>query len=522
MGQIKNIKLHIVTDIKIPKASIGRADESNMNSTYLVKLRGLPWKVTAQEVVSFLGDCTIVGGLNGVRMINSPDGTFSGDAFVELASEADWQRARTHHNMNLGSRYIEVQDGNRAEMEWHLNYGMGASAGAPAGSNSGAAPAGDFFVKIRGVPYDVTIAHIMNFFSGFTIPPNGITVKTGPDGRASGDAFVEFTNQHDVERALKKTRERIAHRYIEVFRSSKQECLTGVSAGCNGQFPAARGTGRPRPGPYDRPGRGGGQFGSGGPPGGIPIIGGSSGGPPGLGGPPGGPPGLGGPPGGPLSSGGPPGPLDEPSKLSVNPSAGGGPGGGPPGSFNNGGMNNRGGRGGPGMGGGFRGRGGGFGGLGRLSNTVPIDYPTHIRGDSYVTHSGRPEETTTGFMIHMRGLPFRTNEDDIYKFFAPHQPCAVRILRADAGKPKGECDVDFKTHDEAKNAMEKNKQHIGKRYIELFLQCTDPPSSKNNETTSAVGQNGPPPSRNYSWDRPLGGNMPAYQMPQTTGGNIYF
>ncbi|MDG2825266.1 hypothetical protein P7M50_25215, partial [Vibrio parahaemolyticus] len=43
------------------------------------------------------------------------------------------------------------------------------------------------------------------------------------EGRQSGEAFVELESEDDVKLALKKDRESMGHRYIEVFKSHRTE-----------------------------------------------------------------------------------------------------------------------------------------------------------------------------------------------------------------------------------------------------------------------------------------------------------
>jgi len=86
--------------------------------------------------------------------------------------------------------------------------------------------------------------------------------------------------------------------------------------------------------------------------------------------------------------------------------------------------------------------------------------------------------STTGHSIHMRGLPFEASQNDVMKFFqakdgeAKLAPVQVRILFEPNGRAKGEADVDFATHADAERAMQKDKQNMGHRYIELFLKST--------------------------------------------------
>ena len=72
------------------------------------------------------------------------------------------------------------------------------------------------------------------------------------------------------------------------------------------------------------------------------------------------------------------------------------------------------------------------------------------------------EESTTGHSVHMRGLPFEATVSDVYQFFAPINPVEVRLLYEESGRPKGECDVDWATHNDAEAAMLKDKQNMGK------------------------------------------------------------
>ena len=48
---------------------------------------------------------------------------------------------------------------------------------------------------------------------GMEIVPNGITLPMDYQGRGTGEAFVQFASQDIAERALKKHKERIGHRY---------------------------------------------------------------------------------------------------------------------------------------------------------------------------------------------------------------------------------------------------------------------------------------------------------------------
>ena len=326
---------------------------------YIIKCRGIPFSTTPKEIVEFLSDVNIVGGEKGVHLPKDRDGRASGDCFVEVASSSDLKKAEGHHKEHLGSRYVEVSEVQRSEMDWCLNRQPGSGGGNQIN---------DGFVRLRGLPFEATKNDIANFFTGFSITPYGITLTMDQDGRPSGEAYVEFTSPDQVEKALAKNKEKMGHRYIEIFNSSRHDVrYVSPSSSFN---------------------KGPGGYGDGG---GGPQRGGSG--------------------------GGRSGPYDR---------YGGGSGGGR------------------------------SGGRGNRDSMTP-----------------RVQNSTTGFMVHMRGLPFEATQGDVFKFFSPLNPCEVRLLYEDNGRPRGQADVDFNSYGDAEAAMVKDKQNMGHRYVELFLRCSN-------------------------------------------------
>lgn len=88
------------------------------------------------------------------------------------------------------------------------------------------------------------------------------------------------------------------------------------------------------------------------------------------------------------------------------------------------------------------------------------------------------------YSIHMRGLPFKATEQDIADFFRPIEPVNVRIILENGGRPSGEADVEFATHEEALKAMCKDKSHMSHRYIELFMNSS---GGSSNMSLSGIG-----------------------------------
>ncbi|XP_059609897.1 heterogeneous nuclear ribonucleoprotein H3 isoform X2 [Phlebotomus argentipes] len=586
----------------------------------IIKLRGLPWNVTVKEIKEFLKDVETVNGENGIHLITSPrDGRPNGEAFVECASEKDFNLAFEYNKNVMGHRYIEsvaradvweLEEARRslwtataeekshggAESSPEISCSMGIS-GALADSNAGevtetekktevvvkpklsktakrreerrrqrqrkvqrisseeeihsedpslfAAKPDEFetimrkqcvvqadtFVKLRGLPYSVSPGEIETFFEGLELKQDrgGIHIVMDNRGRATGEAFVQFVNPDDTEKALKKNREKIGHRYIEIFRSSASEFRRST-------FNSNR------PGPYDRNERGGPRMGFGGG-GGLGMMrnrgnfkggdrnmppyppnwslddgpgawksrpfdnfggnnfnggGGGGGGPNGGGG--GGFGNFGGYEGG---GGGGNGPNFGGNGGNFGNFGGGGGGGGGGGFGGNsgggsggnfggaggnfGGNNNFGnfgsrgddfmGRnGGGGGGGGFGGGGGGFnnGGGGGGGNFGGMGNRNGGMGGGNGTWAGGDEEEGgEEYCVHLRGMPYYCDEQDIYKFFAPLKPINCQVIYNSRGLHSGEADALFATQAEAMAAMSKHKEKMGFRYIELFYNASN-------------------------------------------------
>ncbi|XP_022654217.1 heterogeneous nuclear ribonucleoprotein H2-like isoform X3 [Varroa jacobsoni] len=488
--------------------------ETGENLDTIVRLRGMPWSATVDEVINFLGcDVNVSGGKEGVHFTYTRDGRASGEAYVELVAEEDVENALKKSNENMGSRYIEVFRAKRAEMDWCVKK-----------NSSNALDEG--IVRLRGIPFGCSKEEIANFFSGLEIVANGIVIPVDFNGRTAGDAYVQFATKEAAEKALEKHKERIGHRYIEIFKSSLSEMESSLNAsmrpftqgfgGRNFGGPAPRGG---RPGPYDR------MMGRGPPP---------------------------------------PRPRDD------------GYGGAGYDDYGYGGGRSRGGKSGSAFGAGGHTHGHGhlvhmrgipykateadvydfFSPLrpisiqfvyevgGRPSGECDVEFATHRdatdamvknnahMGTRYVElflksspsvgnkgHHGNGQGhhggyysndyddygyggTNTGFrsgggghghsgghgsrngggpggfgvgpvgghFVHMRGLPYKASDENVYQFFEPIRPIDVRFIVDASGRPSGECDVEFASHRDAQEAMSRNNAHMGNRYVELFLK----------------------------------------------------
>ncbi|XP_067422346.1 heterogeneous nuclear ribonucleoprotein H isoform X2 [Emydura macquarii macquarii] len=354
---------------------------------FVVKVRGLPWSCSAEEVQRFFSECKILNEASGIRFIYTREGRPSGEAFVELETEDDVKLALKKDRETMGHRYVEVFKSNNVEMDWVLKH---TGPNSPDTANDG-------FVRLRGLPFGCSKEEIVQFFSGLEIVPNGITLPVDFQGRSTGEAFVQFASQEIAEKALKKHKERIGHRYIEIFKSSRAEVRTHYD-------PPRKLLAMQRPGPYDRPGVGRGYS----------SLGRGSG-------------------------------FERMRRGAY--------GGGYAGYDDYNGYSD----------------GYGFGSdrFGREWALLSAGMSDHRYGDASSTF-----QSTTGHCVHMRGLPYRATENDIYNFFSPLNPVRVHIEIGPDGRVTGEADVEFATHEDAVAAMSKDKANMQHRYVELFLNST--------------------------------------------------
>jgi len=68
----------------------------------------------------------------------------------------------------------------------------------------------------------------------------------------------------------------------------------------------------------------------------------------------------------------------------------------------------------------------------------------------------------------MRGVPFRVTSAEIEQFFAPLLCTEIKVGQLEDGRASGDAIVSFNSPVEAHQALSRDRQSIGNRYIELF------------------------------------------------------
>lgn len=80
--------------------------DSGYGTSYLIKVRGLPWTTTKKDLRDFFAKVHILHGLDGIHFITDDENNF-GVAYIQLPTRQDYEIAQTYHRKKLDERYIE-------------------------------------------------------------------------------------------------------------------------------------------------------------------------------------------------------------------------------------------------------------------------------------------------------------------------------------------------------------------------------------------------------------------------------
>ncbi|XP_044509511.1 heterogeneous nuclear ribonucleoprotein H2-like isoform X2 [Mangifera indica] len=202
----------------------------------VVRLRGLPFHCTDIDIFKFFAGLDIVD----VLLVNK-NGRFSGEAFVVFAGYVQVDFALQRDRQNMGRRYVEVFRCKREDyysaVAAEVNYeGISDNDyhGSPTPSRAKRFNDKDQMeyteiLKMRGLPFSVKKSEIVEFFKDFRLIEDRIHIACRPDGKATGEAFVEFASADDARRAMCKDKMTIGTRYVELFPSTKDEARRAES-----------------------------------------------------------------------------------------------------------------------------------------------------------------------------------------------------------------------------------------------------------------------------------------------------
>ncbi|KAI4871440.1 hypothetical protein NFI96_013067 [Prochilodus magdalenae] len=208
-----------------PLPEYSPAQETDTKEVFIIRVKGLPWSCSAEDLVKFFSECQIRGGVNGVHLMHK-NGRPNGQAFIELEHEKDISKALEMHRQYLGPRYVEGKCIGGLMFSLFVVYEVTNNDAEAILKGTDESPSKDGVVRLRGLPFSCTEKEVTQFFTGLDIVPNGVTLVLDHRGRSSGEAFVQFATQEMADQALQRDREVIGNRYIEVFSSKRSEIQT--------------------------------------------------------------------------------------------------------------------------------------------------------------------------------------------------------------------------------------------------------------------------------------------------------
>ncbi|XP_013887087.1 RNA binding motif protein 12Bb [Austrofundulus limnaeus] len=211
----------------------------------VIRLQGLSGTAGSGDIRRFFTGLKIPDG--GVHII----GGKQNEAFIIFASDEDARRAMTRSGGLIKNSPITLLLSSKAEMQKLLERTAAENMvldpkrefedrgrqpqrcvhpeeGTGSSSQSGYTPdesqhqspsttEGFFGVFLKGLPYSVTKEQLYEFFYGLSI--EDVLLLRHPSGRLNGMGFVKFFTRQDAVQALKRDRQYIGTRFIEVLRT---------------------------------------------------------------------------------------------------------------------------------------------------------------------------------------------------------------------------------------------------------------------------------------------------------------
>lgn len=217
----------------------------------VIRLQGLKITAGSEDIRKFFTGLKIPDG--GVNII----GGEREEAFIIFASDEDARRAMTRSGgcihgtpttlllssktemqnvLERSTKHVELDQRRRLEENARrVRRSFDPEVGRRSGNRLGNTPplhhqrasnADELLVFLRGMPFSVTEAEVEEFFSGLHI--NEIVLLKNGRGANNGNGFVKFATREDAYEALKRDRNYIGARYVEVSTTTAQDWCRAI------------------------------------------------------------------------------------------------------------------------------------------------------------------------------------------------------------------------------------------------------------------------------------------------------
>ncbi|XP_069587722.1 RNA-binding protein 12B-B-like [Ranitomeya imitator] len=221
----------------------------------VIRLQGLPVSAGTVDIRHFFSGLKIPDG--GVHII----GGKLGEAFIIFATDEDARRAMSRTGGVIKNLHVTLVLSSKTEMQSTLEMSRKANKNpkhpavppgdtsrlemAKKGGNQSSvskhnesyvqkcdkkdAYSKDVYVSCYGLPFNVTMEDMIQFFKGLDITQ--VIFQLRENGLKTGIAFVKFASATDADGAMKFNNEYIRHRFISIAKSTEDKWLEALNKG---------------------------------------------------------------------------------------------------------------------------------------------------------------------------------------------------------------------------------------------------------------------------------------------------
>ncbi|XP_069567419.1 RNA-binding protein 12 [Brachyistius frenatus] len=242
--------LGLQAHMKAAAAAATGAGVANPDELFVL-LQNLPFSCSEVEVRDFFRGL----GVDGVRLVRDGQGRPTGRAMVRFFSPQDSFEAVKRGGGMMGQRFIEITPS--SERQWaslhdsgigHAPHHIGKSNNSNESQDQqhrrgNTGPGGrdqrgrsrsphrqEYCVYLKGLPYEADKKQIKEFFKNLAIVEDSVYIAYGPNGRATGEGFLEFKSEQDHKSALGAHMQYMGTRFIQVHPISRKGMLEKIDS----------------------------------------------------------------------------------------------------------------------------------------------------------------------------------------------------------------------------------------------------------------------------------------------------
>ena len=166
---------------------------SQQKESKKIFIKNIPFSINDTQLNEFFSK---YGNVVKADIMKREDGSSSGVGFVEFANDEDKRNVllMNREDLVLDGRRLDVKEA-RPEMDYSKTLYIG------------------------NLSYSTTEETLKKFFSDFCRNLKGdfkVNIKTSPNGKSKGHAYIEFENEEDISNAIKANGEKLDERVLKV------------------------------------------------------------------------------------------------------------------------------------------------------------------------------------------------------------------------------------------------------------------------------------------------------------------